>query len=111
MTSPPETPQTSVDQVADDAPVLDVRDPDEWTAGHIDGALHIPLTDLPGRLADLPPAAPLVVTCRSGGRSARATAYLQGLGIDAVNLDGGMRAWDAAGRPMVSETGQAPEVV
>lgn len=109
--SSPEIPQTTVDQVPDDADVLDVREPDEWAAGHIEGALHIPLADLPARLADLPPAGPLVVTCRSGGRSSRATAYLQGLGIDAVNLDGGTQAWNAAGRPMVSETGAAPEVI
>lgn len=107
----PEIPQTTVDQVSDGADVLDVREPEEWTAGHIEGALHIPLADLPGRLADLPPAGPLVVTCRGGGRSSRAVAYLQGMGVDAVNLDGGMKAWSEAGRPMVSETGSDPEVV
>lgn len=111
MSSSPEVPQTSVDRVADDADVLDVREPDEWAAGHIEGALHVPLADLPRRVADLPPAGPLVVICRVGGRSAQATAYLQGIGIDAVNVDGGMQSWAAAGRPMVSETGAPPRVI
>lgn len=111
MTSSPEIPQITVDQLGEEASILDVREPDEWQAGHIDGALHIPLDELPGRLAELPPAGPLVVTCRSGGRSSRATAYLQGLGIDAANLDGGMKAWAAAGRPMVGAGDAPPQVV
>lgn len=98
-------------QLPDAPTILDVREPDEWAAGHIDGALHIPLADVPARLAELPDAHPLVVTCRGGTRSARATAYLLGMGVEAVNLDGGMHAWDDAGRPMVSSTGAAPEVI
>ncbi len=111
MSNPGPVPQVSVAQLPATPTVLDVREPDEWSAGHIDGALHIPLAELPGRLAELPAADPLVVTCRSGGRSSRATAYLQGMGIEAVNLDGGMHAWDDAGRSMVSETGAVPEVI
>ncbi|GAB2981000.1 rhodanese-like domain-containing protein [Nocardioides montaniterrae] len=86
--------------------VLDVREPQEWAAGHIDGALHIPLGMLPVRisdLAELDPAQTLVV-CKVGGRSAQATAYLAQQGYDVVNLAGGMLDWEAAGRPMVSET-------
>lgn len=109
--SAPEIPQTTVDQIPDDADVLDVREPDEWAAGHIEGAIHIPLAELPGRLAELPPAGPLVVTCRGGGRSSRAVAYLQGMGIDAVNMDGGMQSWSQAGRPMVSEADVEPGVL
>lgn len=90
--------------------VLDVREEAEWRHGHIDGATHIPLADLPARLSGLPDEQTLVV-CRIGGRSARAVAYLRRQGHDAVNLDGGMVDWEAAGRPMVSETGQTPRVV
>jgi rhodanese-related sulfurtransferase len=90
--------------------VLDVREPVEWAYGHIEGALHIPLMDLPARIDELPAQQTLVV-CKVGSRSAQATAYLLQQGYDVVNLDGGMLDWEAAGRAMVSETGQPPQVV
>jgi rhodanese-related sulfurtransferase len=90
--------------------VLDVREPQEWEHGHIEGAVHIPLSLLPLRAAELPDAQTLVV-CKVGGRSAQAVAWLQQQGHDAVNLAGGMLDWEAAGRPMVSDTGQPPQVV
>lgn len=113
MTTPelPRVPQVSVDELPAEPTVLDVREDDEWAAGHIEGAVHIPLMELPARLPELPDADQIVVICRSGGRSARATAYLQQIGIEATNLDGGMQAWNAAGRPMVSDTGPSPEVI
>ncbi|MEP9384315.1 rhodanese-like domain-containing protein [Nocardioides sp. KR10-350] len=91
-------------------PVLDVREDDEWEAGHIDGAVHIPLSELPARLGDVPEGQTLVV-CKAGGRSAQAVLYLAQQGYDVVNLAGGMLDWEAAGRPMVSETGDAPSVL
>lgn len=108
---PQQVPTVSVDQLPDDAVVLDVREDDEWVAGHIDGATHIPMGDVPARLDELPEADPLYVTCRSGGRSARVAAWLNQNGYDAVNVAGGMGEWQAAGRPMVSETGAPPTVV
>ncbi|MFC7495698.1 MULTISPECIES: rhodanese-like domain-containing protein [unclassified Nocardioides] len=107
-------PTVAVDGVPDPLPdglvVLDVREPVEWAYGHIEGAVHIPLSLLPVRLGDLPAGQTLVV-CKIGGRSAQAVAWLQHQGHDAVNLAGGMLDWEAAGRPMVSETGHAPHVV
>ncbi|WP_307718971.1 rhodanese-like domain-containing protein [Nocardioides sp. LS1] len=107
-------PTVTVDGVPDPIPdglvVLDVREPVEWEHGHIDGAVHIPLMDLPERLTELPEGQTLVV-CRVGGRSAQATGYLVQQGIDAVNLDGGMVEWADAGRSMVSESGADPHVV
>jgi rhodanese-related sulfurtransferase len=104
----------SATDVPPDAVLLDVREDDEWAAGHVDGALHIPMGQLPGRFGDVAELADtgpeLVVVCRSGSRSARVVAWLAQNGVDAVNLDGGMRAWTSAGRPMVSETGGAPFV-
>lgn len=94
----------------DGLPVLDVREDDEWAAGHIDGAVHIPLAELPARLADVPSDQTLVV-CKAGGRSARAVAYLHQQGYDVVNLAGGMLDWEAAGRPMVSETDEPAQVI
>ncbi|KAA1424926.1 rhodanese-like domain-containing protein [Mumia zhuanghuii] len=81
--------------------VVDVREPDEWASGHIDGALHIPLGDLPTRADEIPADGQVLVYCHVGGRSARATMFLQQRGIDAVNLAGGVIAWHQAGRPLV----------
>ena len=98
------------DPLPDDLTVLDVREPVEWAHGHIEGAVHVPLMDLPQRLAELPREQTLVV-CKVGGRSAQAVGYLVEQGYDVVNLDGGMLEWEAAGRPMVSDTGQPAQVV
>jgi rhodanese-related sulfurtransferase len=110
----PGVPTVAISGVPDPLPeglsVLDVRESVEWQYGHIEGALHIPLRDLPARLADLPEGQTLVV-CKVGSRSAQAVMYLARQGHDVVNLDGGMLDWEAAGRPMVSETGQEPLVV
>lgn len=99
-------PQVSVSDVADDAVVLDVREQDEWDAGHTPGAVHIPLGDLPSRLGELPDtdAGVLAVTCRSGGRSSRAVEWLAQQGFDVASLDGGMKAWEAAGKPLVADS-------
>jgi rhodanese-related sulfurtransferase len=108
---PHQIPTVSVDDVPEDAVVLDVREHDEWVTGHIDGATHIPMGEVPVRLDDLPEGDPLYVTCRASGRSARVAAWLNANGFDAVVVAGGMGEWEAAGRPMVSETGQPPYVV
>ncbi|KOU67678.1 MULTISPECIES: rhodanese-like domain-containing protein [unclassified Streptomyces] len=89
--------------------VLDVREDDEWAAGHVEGALHIPMSDFVARFGELTEAVEdggrVHVMCRVGGRSAQVTQYLVRQGIDAVNIDGGMQAWDGAGRPMVTDNG------
>ncbi|MFD9009106.1 rhodanese-like domain-containing protein [Streptomyces sp. NPDC059552] len=89
--------------------VLDVREDDEWAAGHVEGALHIPMSDFVARFAELTEAVEdgrrVYVMCRVGGRSAQVTQYLVRQEIDAVNVDGGMQAWDGAGRPMVTDNG------
>ena len=94
----------------EDVAVLDVREHVEWQHGHIDGATHIPLGELPGRVREVPEGRTVVV-CKVGGRSAQAVAYLRAAGHDVVNLAGGMVDWADAGRPMVSESGHAPHVV
>jgi rhodanese-related sulfurtransferase len=103
-------PTVSASEVPDDAVLVDVREDDEWVHGHVDGATHIPMGDVPARLDDLPDGDPIYLICRSGGRSARVAMWLNANGFDAVNVGDGMGAWEAAGRPMVSETGQAPFV-
>ena len=107
-------PTVSIDGVPDPLPeglsVLDVREQVEWDHEHIEGAVHVPLMDLPQRVGDVPDGQVLVV-CKVGGRSGQAVGWLAQQGYDVVNLDGGMLDWAAAGRPMVSETGQPPQVV
>lgn len=106
----PEPPGAPAVQFPDDAVVVDVREQDEWDAGRAPGALHIPLSELPERLADLPEDE-LLVVCRSGGRSARATAWLTHNGYDARNLDGGMKAWSVAGLPLTAGTDGEPQIL
>lgn len=108
---PQQVPTVHASEVPEGAVVLDVREDEEWVAGHIEGATHIPSGDVPVRLDDLPEGDPVYVTCRGGGRSSRVTAWLNQNGYDAVNVGGGMGAWLEAGRPMVSETGNPPTVV
>lgn len=88
-------------RIADDgALVLDVREPDEWDAGRIEGALHMPLGELGARHGELARERPIVVVCRSGSRSAVATEALIGIGLDAYNLEGGLKAWHSAGHDL-----------
>lgn len=89
------------------AMLLDVRELSEWDAGHAPVATHVPLGDLAEQIEDLPDDRRIVVVCRSGGRSARATAFLVGSGRDAVNLEGGMQAWAAAGLAVEGADGGA----
>lgn len=105
----------TTDELPAGAVVLDVREPEEWVAGHIDGAVHVPMNQVPDRIAHQPgplsPETPIVVVCKVGSRSAHVTAWLNRNGFDAVNLDGGMLAWAGSGRPMICENGEDPHVV
>ena len=90
----------------DEVTVVDVREPYEWTAGRIDGAVHLPLNALmSGAGADLGKDRPLVMVCRVGNRSELATLMMQARGYEAYNLEGGMDAWAREGLPFTSESG------
>jgi len=103
-------PEVAAGAVPDEAWLLDVREEDEWAAGHVPGATHIPLGQLGARTGELPPDAEIYVICRTGIRSARVTAALNGAGWRALNVAGGMQDWVAAGRPMVTDSGAPPFV-
>jgi len=103
-------PETSVQAVPENAYLLDVREPEEWAAGHAPGAVHIPLGELPARVQEVPADTTVYVVCRVGGRSAQAAAWLNQLGRAAVNVGGGMMSWAAAGKPMVAEGEHQPYV-
>ena len=108
----PRVPTTTATEVGPDAYLLDVREPDEWESGHAPGAHHLPMMEVPARMADVPTDADVVVVCRSGGRSGQVVSYLLGNGWDNVrNLEGGMKAWAAAGRDVVSEDGQPARIL
>jgi rhodanese-related sulfurtransferase len=92
------------------AVIVDVREKGEWDAGHAPKAKHHPLRGLPSSMGRLPADRTLVVVCRSGNRSARATKVLAKAGFDAVNLTGGMTAWTAAGLPVVNGRGKRGSV-
>lgn len=80
---------------------VDVREPEEWAEGHIPGALHIPLAQLPQRASELPADTDLILVCRSGARSYLATEFLAFKGFHrAANLAGGMLAWEDARLPV-----------
>ena len=97
---------TDVPSTFDESMVLlDVREDDEWQRGHAPGAQHIPMGQVPSRLAEINADAKLFVVCQAGGRSQRVAQYLARNGYAPVNVSGGMLAWAGAGRPVVTDDG------
>ncbi len=89
-------------------PVIDVREAEEWRAGHIPGTVHLPLAELTP--AEVPGGGPVLVICRSGARSLQAARMLVAAGVEAGNVVGGMTAWAAIGGPLEADTGRTPVV-
>ena len=98
-------PEASPALFADGALLLDVREPDEWSAGHAPDAVFVPMKEVQARQTELPKDRRIVTICRSGGRSAAVTEALNAWGFDSVNLAGGLYAWEAAGLPVVVDDG------
>ncbi|EFM09500.1 Rhodanese domain protein [Paenibacillus curdlanolyticus YK9] len=73
--------------------IVDVREQDEWDAGHIAGAKHIPLGQISSRHTELDPKQETIIVCRSGNRSGLACEHLESLGYKVVNMSGGMLNW------------------
>jgi rhodanese-related sulfurtransferase len=99
-------PEISVEEAirlaASGALLIDVREQDEWDAGHAPTARLLPMSLLADRLEELPADERVLVICHSGGRSARVTDFLAQRGYDAINVAGGMTAWAAAGGPVTT---------
>lgn len=95
------SPAQASQAVAGGALLLDVREADEWAAGHAPEAVHIPMSALAGRVDELPTDRTIVCVCHVGARSAVVADALNRAGWSAVNLGGGMVAWEAAGLPVV----------
>ena len=94
----------------DDVFLLDVREPAEWDAGHIDEAVHIPMGQLNARIDEIPKDREIVCVCRSGSRSQAVTDALNRAGYTAHNLEGGMHAWSQAGLPFAASDGSEGRV-
>ena len=90
--------------------LLDVRENDEWAAGHAPDAVHVRLSEIPARTDEIPRDREVYVICRTGLRSAYVAQALSGAGWNAVNVVDGMTGWAVAGRAMISETGADPYV-
>jgi rhodanese-related sulfurtransferase len=92
--------RTAAARAAEGAPLVDVREPDEFDEVHAVGAVLVPLGEVPARLDELPQGRPVYVICRSGARSQRAAEFLQANGVDARNVAGGTLAWVEAALPV-----------
>ena len=91
------------------AVLVDVREDDEWTAGHAPDAVHVPLGRV-GEAVDRFAGQEVLTVCRSGARSGRAAKTLAAAGVDVHNVAGGMAAWAAAGLPVVRDDGSPGQV-
>nr|WP_239456619.1 rhodanese-like domain-containing protein [Nocardioides solisilvae] len=80
--------------------VLDVREDDEFRSGHVPGAHHVPMQEVPDRLDELPRDQRVHVICRSGSRSRQVVDYLRSQGVDAANVADGTGGWAARGWPL-----------
>lgn len=94
--------EDAIARVADAAWLLDVREPDEWHRGHAPEAHLIPMGSVMDRIDEIPTDSLVLVICHSGYRSWQVTKYLAEAGYDAVNVAGGMEAWQSAGGVVVA---------
>jgi rhodanese-related sulfurtransferase len=108
---PDVAPEDAVGLVEAGALLLDVREPDEWQAGHAPGAVHVPMREIPARVEDFSTDRRIVAICRSGARSRTVAEALVGAGFDVVNVGGGMRAWEAADLPIETDDGSPGSVI
>ena len=100
------TPEQTAAALADgSALVVDVREPYEREAGHIDGTRHIELERLASESDSLPRDATVIFYCRLGARSAMAAQAFKASGFDARSMAGGLSRWDAEGRPLAPDGG------
>ena len=104
-------PAIDASAVPEGAYLLDVREIDEWVAGHAPEAVHIPMSEIGERAGEVPSDVDVYVVCRVGGRSAQVTIALNNGGWQARNVDGGMMRWAQIGRPLVAESDKAPEII
>lgn len=104
-------PAEAMEMLRSGATMLDIRENNEWNAGHAPGAVHVPVKNVASQaLKRLPKGRPVIVTCRTGARSRGATRILREKGVDAINLSGGMAAWESAGGRIIGK-GNRPGMI
>ena len=104
-------PAEADDLLAAGALLLDVREDDEWAAGHAPVSVHLPMGEVVDRIGELPTDRTIVCICRLGGRSGSVALHLAGSGYDVRNLAGGMQAWAGADLPVVDASGDPGQVI
>jgi len=87
------------------APLIDVREDDEYLDARVAGAHHIPLGEVVDRIGEVPTEGTVYVICARGSRSAKAVEHYRSQGIDAVNVAGGTLGWIDAGQPVDGHAG------
>ncbi|MCX6460721.1 MAG: rhodanese-like domain-containing protein [Actinobacteria bacterium] len=97
----PSIPEVSPANVPDGAYLVDVREVNEWEQGHAPSAVLVPMSQITGRLDEIPSDGTVYVICAGGVRSAEVAAWLIRQGRDAVNVAGGMNDWMTLGLPVV----------
>jgi rhodanese-related sulfurtransferase len=103
-------PLSATEMIRDGAVLVDVREKSEWSLGRAPRARHIPLGQLSDRARELPRNRTILVICRNGNRSARAASHLRATGYTAINVTGGMRAWQASGLDIKGNGGRTGHV-
>ena len=101
----------AIARTASGAWLIDVRESNEWEAGHSAAAHFLPMSQLQERVQEVPDDVPVLVICRSGARSAAVTGALRQAGYDATNVAGGMQGWRAAGGDVLRTDGMAGDVI
>lgn len=97
-------------ELGGDQVLLDVREADEWLRGHVPGAQHIPMGEVPARMAEIDADATLYVICHAGGRSLKVAQYLARNGYEPINVAGGMLEWVGAGLPVIADAPDSGDV-
>ena len=105
MSTVPEIDLTTLELLlAEPIVLVDVREDDEYSDGHVSSAVHIALSMVPDRVDEIPSDGPVYVICALGGRSGKAAEFLRTKGIDAINVAGGTNGWVDSGRPVICGT-------
>jgi rhodanese-related sulfurtransferase len=108
----PEVSPTEVRQLVEEGGfLLDVRELEEWDAGHAPQAAHLPMGEVADRIDEIPRDRVVVCMCRVGGRSGAVAAALADAGFEVRNAGGGMLAWEAEGLPVVTDAGGTARIV
>ena len=104
-------PENIEQQILDGYKLIDVREDDEWNAGHHSGAKHIPMSTIPENLNSFEESEKYIIICRSGHRSGKVSGYLNNQGFDTFNLLGGMQELSLTSENVIDSTGNKGTII